>query len=416
MDGVDQLNNVLIIGMTNRFDMIDEALLRPGRLEVHMEINLPDQTGRLQILKIHTQKMRDNGLLAKDVDLAELAAQTKNYSGAEIEGLVKSATSFAFNRHTKAGSYAEIKPDAAEMKVSRTDFLMALAETHPAFGVSEEDLGALVQGDLIMYSKNINVLSPLSDLMKEILQTCRLYVEQVRSNDRTRLLSVLLHGPTGSGKTALAAHIAMESEFPYIKLLSPESLIGLNEPAKVQSIIKTFNDAYKSPSSIIIADNIERLVGMSFILSFLTIDWTAMGARFSNQLLQTLLVLFRKRPPKNRRLLVIATTSERTIMKQMGLVTDAEIAVPAVSTLDDLDAILKTMSLFDDQTRQAVLQKIYKRTGTNEVKVGIKFILNVLNTCQAAEENAASIFVDLLSDQIVDSTYVPQEQDGGMIQ
>jgi len=86
-------------------------------------------------------------------------------------------------------------------------------------------------------------------------------VEQVRSSDRTRLLSVLLHGPTGSGKTALAAQVAMESEFPYIKLISPESLVGLSEPAKVQSIIKTFNDAYKSPSSIIVVDNIERLVG-----------------------------------------------------------------------------------------------------------------------------------------------------------
>ena len=57
MDGVDQLNNILIIGMTNRKDMIDEALLRPGRLEVHMEIGLPDENGRLQILNIHTSRV-----------------------------------------------------------------------------------------------------------------------------------------------------------------------------------------------------------------------------------------------------------------------------------------------------------------------------------------------------------------------
>lgn len=101
MDGVDQLNNILIIGMTNRLDMIDEALLRPGRLEVHMEISLPDEKGRLQILNIHTDKMRTNGVLDHDVDLLELAQQTKNFSGAEIAGLIKSATSFAFSRHVK---------------------------------------------------------------------------------------------------------------------------------------------------------------------------------------------------------------------------------------------------------------------------------------------------------------------------
>ena len=101
MDGVDQLNNILIIGMTNRLDMIDEALLRPGRLEVHMEISLPDERGRFQILNIHTAKMRTNGVMDSDVDLVELAQLTKNFSGAEINGLVKSATSFAFNRHVK---------------------------------------------------------------------------------------------------------------------------------------------------------------------------------------------------------------------------------------------------------------------------------------------------------------------------
>lgn len=101
MDGVDQLNNILIIGMTNRLDMIDEALLRPGRLEVHMEINLPDEKGRLQILNIQTSKMRDNKVMDRDVNLEELSLLTKNFSGAEIGGLVKSATSFAFNRHVK---------------------------------------------------------------------------------------------------------------------------------------------------------------------------------------------------------------------------------------------------------------------------------------------------------------------------
>jgi vesicle-fusing ATPase len=86
MDGVDSLNNVLVIGMTNRKDMIDEALLRPGRLEVHMEIGLPDEAGRKQILLIHTQKMRDNKFLDEDVNLDVIAKEIKNFSGADIDG------------------------------------------------------------------------------------------------------------------------------------------------------------------------------------------------------------------------------------------------------------------------------------------------------------------------------------------
>ncbi|GKV52523.1 hypothetical protein SLEP1_g59101, partial [Rubroshorea leprosula] len=98
IDGVESLNNVLLIGMTNRKDLLDEALLRPGRLEVQVEISLPDENGRLQILQIHTNKMKENSFLAPDVNLQELAARTKNYSGAELEGVVKSAVSFALNR------------------------------------------------------------------------------------------------------------------------------------------------------------------------------------------------------------------------------------------------------------------------------------------------------------------------------
>lgn len=95
LDGVDALNNILVIGMTNRIDMIDEAMLRPGRLELHLEIGLPDEGGRLQIFDIHTRVMKKNNLLAKDVDLRKLAQMTNNYTGAEIEAVCRSANSFA---------------------------------------------------------------------------------------------------------------------------------------------------------------------------------------------------------------------------------------------------------------------------------------------------------------------------------
>ncbi|EFX83075.1 hypothetical protein DAPPUDRAFT_240599 [Daphnia pulex] len=112
IDGVGQLNNILVIGMTNRRDLIDEALLRPGRMEVQMEIGLPSETGRVQILLIHTARMRENKKMAADVDLQELAVLTKNFSGAEIEGLVRAAQSTALSRFIKASNKVEIDPEA----------------------------------------------------------------------------------------------------------------------------------------------------------------------------------------------------------------------------------------------------------------------------------------------------------------
>jgi len=97
MDGVEQLNNILIIGMTNRKDMLDEALLRPGRFEVQVEITLPNEAGRVQIFNIQTAEMKKNKRLGDDVNTVELARQAKNFSGAEIQGLVNSAMSFAMN-------------------------------------------------------------------------------------------------------------------------------------------------------------------------------------------------------------------------------------------------------------------------------------------------------------------------------
>jgi vesicle-fusing ATPase len=94
-------------------------------------------------------------------------------------------------------------------------------------------------------------------------------------------------GPPGSGKTALAATIAQASGFPFIKLISPDNMVGFGEAQKVAAITKVFMDSYKSPLSVIVVDNIERLL-----------DWVAIGARFSNAVLQTLLVLFGRRPPK----------------------------------------------------------------------------------------------------------------------
>lgn len=75
------------------------------------------------------------------------------------------------------------------------------------------------------------------------------------------MVSILFHGIPGAGKSALAASLALKSDYPFIKLISAESMVGMTENAKINEINKVFNDSYKSPLSVIVIDNIERLLG-----------------------------------------------------------------------------------------------------------------------------------------------------------
>jgi vesicle-fusing ATPase len=384
MDGVDQLNNILLIGMTNRLDMIDDALLRPGRLEVHMEVSLPDENGRLQILKIHTAKMRNNDVMEQDVDLEELAKETKNFSGAEISGLVKSATSWAFNRHIKVGTMAGISDDISNLKVNRQDFMRALEEVKPAFGVSEEELKQVIQNGIIDYSSDVT----------DVLSNGQLLVKQVRESDRTPLVTTLLYGPPGSGKTALAATIAQESEYPFIKIVSPEHMVGFSEAHKIATITKVFSDSYKSPLSVIVVDNLERLI-----------DWVQIGPRFSNGVLQALMVLLSRRPPKGRRLLIIATTSNRPMITEMELseVFDSVVHVRPISHIDSLKHVIQSVGLFPEATAhrdiEAVVNRLprkYFEEGT--LSVGIKKLMSMIEMARQEPERAVDRLVQALID------------------
>ena len=368
LDGVDQLNNILLIGMTNRMDMIDDALLRPGRLEVHMEISLPDENGRIQILKIHTAKMREMGKLDRDVDIAELAQRTKNFSGAEISGLVRSATSFALNRHVKAGTAVGVADDVDQITVNRDDFEHAFDDVKPAFGVAEDEIQRLLRRGIIHFSPFIDT----------ILNRGRLFARQVQEPDSTPLFSAILHGPPGSGTTALAAQIALDSQYPLIKLCSPANMLGLNETMRIEHIRRIFDDAYKSPLSLILVDSIE-----------LIIDWNPIGPRFSNGLVQALKVLLKKDPPRGRSLLVLGTTAERSVLQQLGLFSsfNSDIAVPNVNTYRELAQILEHSGAFPDPARAIdELRQLMGNGGEGGVEVGVG-IKNILLGIETAKQD-----------------------------
>ena len=309
IDGVQTLNNVLLIGMTNRKDRLDEAVLRPGRFEVHVEIGLPDETGRQEILRIHTKGMLEAEALYPDVDLAYLAHETRNYSGAEIQGLVRAAQSHAFSRHIDFENPTKVE-HAENINIKMQDFVGALADIKPAFGQAIDECKAAQRHGIIDYGQ------PWQRLKRHITEM----VLQLRASNLSSL-SLLVHGEAGTGKSSLAAFTAMASEYPYVKFLSAAPLVGYNELAKCNIVRKAFEDSYKSPLSVVILDDMERLIELS-----------QGGARYSNALLQTLLVLIKAQPPEGKKLLVIGTTSLKASLEQLELAQcfAAEVEAPLI--------------------------------------------------------------------------------------
>lgn len=116
LDGLEKLENVVVIGATNRPDLIDPALLRPGRFDRLILVPAPDREARLEILKIHTRKMS----LAKDVDLEALAAQTDGYSGSDLAAVCREAAMLTLRKDLKA------------KEVKQEHFLEALEKIRPS--------------------------------------------------------------------------------------------------------------------------------------------------------------------------------------------------------------------------------------------------------------------------------------------
>ena len=361
IDGVDALNNILLIGMTNRKDMIDEAIMRPGRLEVHVEIGLPDEEGRGQILNIHTAEMRKAGMLADDVSIPELAARTKNYTGAELEGLVKAAASYVFARQVDPADLSKQKGWDGVV-VRRDDFEQALHDVQPAFGVREDELAACFAGGMVDHGEDFARLRVTLDRL----------VAQVAHSERSFLVSAMLTGPSGCGKTALAAAVAAASGFPFVKRISAQSLLNYHEAGKADAIARVFNDAYKSPLSLIILDDIERLM-----------EYVAVGPRFSNTVLQTLLVLVKAPPPKGRRLLIIGTTAIPELLDAMELMTAFQLAlhVPLLKEASQFKAVLKSAAKMSDADIETVSEALDGHS------LGIQKLLMMIETARQEQED-----------------------------
>lgn len=259
MDGVKEASNVLVVGLTNRPELLDPALLRPGRLEVQLRVELPDLEGRRDILQIHTRKMRQQGAMSapaiaaiEDIESSEtsIPLRTEHFSGAELAGLIRSAASFALAR--------TIDNPADEGIVELDDLEQALLEVRPALGKQEDVLQ-------MRYPLGI---SPYSPEMKRILRDLDRFITPLPFvTKKPRIQSMLLAGSGGAGSTALASYAASQASTSnsaeYVRCITALDILasegGGGEEARAVSLVDRFSEAKEMKSSLLVLDDVDQL-------------------------------------------------------------------------------------------------------------------------------------------------------------
>jgi vesicle-fusing ATPase len=343
--------------MTNRKDLIDEALLRSGRLEVHIEIGLPDEHGREQIFRIHTRSLRENGFLDEHISLAEYAARTKNYSGAEIEAVVRSAVSYAMEQHINVENLQKMDlKKMREVKITKEYFELALQEVQPEFGVNDDDLQVNFSRGIIRFSSDV----------QEIIDLSLKIVTRLRSSSVMNRQSLLLQGDLACGKSALACFLAKEASFPFVRMIRADDYVGASDGSVCSRIAKIFDDAYKSDASVVIIDDLERLIGYT------------VGARFSNPILQTILTSIRRNPSDlNRKIFIIATcTYEALRTLQIDRMFDWVRDLPLVETRKELETVLK-VSAYGQKCKPSIAE-VCAQFPEKDNRVGISSLLSII--------------------------------------
>ncbi|MFP4590553.1 MAG: CDC48 family AAA ATPase, partial [Halobacteriales archaeon] len=251
MDGLESRGQVIVIGATNRIDSVDPALRRPGRFDREIELGVPDESGRGEILRIHTRGMP----LADDIDLEMLAENTHGFVGADIESLTKEAAMKALRRYLPEIDLDEEDIPSAlldRMVVNRTDFRAALNEVEPS-AMRE----VLVEVPKVTWD-DVGGLHGAKQKVHESVEWPLTAPERFDRMGITPPKGVLLFGPPGTGKTLMAKAVASETNANFISVRGPQLLskwVGESEKA----IRQTFRKARQVSPAIIFFDELDSL-------------------------------------------------------------------------------------------------------------------------------------------------------------
>jgi transitional endoplasmic reticulum ATPase len=251
MDGFVARGQVIVIGATNIPEVLDPALRRPGRFDREIEIGVPNTQARLQILKIHTRAMP----LAADVDLQEIAEHSHGFVGADLEALGQEVGMIALRGFLSSfplQTDGAISAELAKLQVTREDFLAGLKEVEPSatreFFIERSTATFASLGGLNEQKRLLDAVIEHSQMHDEIYDQVGLMPPR----------GILLAGPTGTGKTAMARALCGEKQVPLIAIDGPQlysKWLGESERA----LREVFKKARRAAPCILFFDTIDAL-------------------------------------------------------------------------------------------------------------------------------------------------------------
>ena len=252
MDGMKSRGKVVVIAATNRPDSIDPALRRPGRFDREIEIGIPDDEGRFEILSIHTRGMP----IDEKVDLKQISKTTHGFVGADLEVLSKEAAMRSLRRILPEIDLDEDKISAEilqKIEISSEDFRDALKEVRPS---------ALREVQVQIPNVSWDDVGGLDELKEELREAVEWPIKHKEAFDYVDVETpkgILLHGPPGTGKTLIAKALAKMTESNFISIKGPELLskwVGESE----KGVREIFRKARQAAPCIIFLDEVDALV------------------------------------------------------------------------------------------------------------------------------------------------------------
>ncbi|MEK0350723.1 MAG: AAA family ATPase, partial [Nitrosopumilus sp.] len=252
MDGMKPRGKVVVIAATNRPDSIDPALRRPGRFDREIEIGIPDDKGRFDILSIHTRGMP----IDKKVDLKQISKTTHGFVGADLEVLSKEAAMRSLRRILPEIDLDEDKISSEilqKIQITSEDFRDALKEVRPS---------ALREVQVQIPNVSWDDVGGLDQLKEELCEAVEWPIKYKEAFDYVNVETpkgILLYGPPGTGKTLIAKALATMTESNFISIKGPELLskwVGESE----KGVREIFRKARQAAPCIIFLDEIDALV------------------------------------------------------------------------------------------------------------------------------------------------------------